>query len=123
MRRPSGPELEVLSPLGELLSTLSQEVVTLRERLEEMERRVQHLAAPSTLLSVQEMAARHPGLTVGSLKWLLFNRRENGLDALVVQSGRKVLIDERKFLDWLAKKPGSGTSRPSGPRQRRGAAR
>jgi hypothetical protein len=123
MRRASGPQLEVLSPLGELLSTLSQEVMTLRERLEEMERRVQHLALPSTLLSVQEMVARHPGLTFGSLKWLLFNRRENGLDALVVQSGRKVLIDEPKFLDWLAKRPDSRTSQPSGPRRPPGVAR
>jgi len=67
MRSASGSRPEVLSPLGELLSTLAQEVVTLHERLEEMERKVQELEAPSTLLSVQELAARHPGFTVGGL--------------------------------------------------------
>src|SRR5262245_4480440 len=108
----SGSHPEVLNPLGELLGTLAKEVTILRERVEKMERQVQELEAPGALLSVQELATRHPGFTVGGLKWLLFKREENGLGSAVVQSGRKILIDERKFLDWLAKKPGSGTSRP-----------
>lgn len=114
---------EVLNPLGELLSTLEGEVEVLRKRLEEMERKVQHLQSPTTLLSVKELAARHPAFTVGSLKWLLFHRKENGLVSVVIQSGRKLLIDERKFLDWFATKSGRGTSPPSGPRRPRGAGR
>lgn len=123
MQSGSRSRVEALNPLGELLSSLEQEVESLRARLEDMEQKVQSLQAPNTLLSVQELAARHPGFTVSSLKWLLFNRKENGLGALVVQSGRKVLIDERKFLAWLAKKPAREISRPSGRRQRRGAGR
>jgi hypothetical protein len=114
---------EVLNPLGDLLSSLELEVETLRRRLEEMERKVQRLQTPTTLLSVKELAARHPAFTIGSLKWLLFHREENGLASVVVQLGRKILIDERKFLDWFAKKPGRGTSPPSGPRHPRGVGR
>ncbi len=51
--------------------------------------------------TVEQMAAKYPSFTVGSLRWLLFNRENNGLATAVVQLGRKVLIDEQAFVAWL----------------------
>jgi hypothetical protein len=53
--------------------------------------------------TVEQFAQKYPAFTVPSLRWLLFNRATNGLDAAVVQLGRKVLIDEQAFVAWLRK--------------------
>jgi hypothetical protein len=42
-----------------------------------------------------------PGLTMGGLRMLLFHSRANGLEACVVRLGRKLLIDEAAFVNWL----------------------
>ena len=42
------------------------------------------------------------GLTMGTMRWLLFNRHENGLAACVSRVGRKsLLIEEEAFVEWL----------------------
>ncbi len=51
--------------------------------------------------TVEQMAEKYPAFTEPSLRWLLFNRETNGLNAAVVQLGRKVLIDEQAFVAWL----------------------
>ncbi len=42
-----------------------------------------------------------PAITEGSLRWLIFNAQENGLDQALVRVGRRVLIDLDAFNDWL----------------------
>lgn len=43
-----------------------------------------------------------PAITEGSLRWLIFNAAENGLEQAIVRVGRRVLIDTAAFNDWLA---------------------
>ncbi|MDR3386220.1 MAG: DNA-binding protein [Rudaea sp.] len=50
---------------------------------------------------VEQFASKYPAFTPSSLRWLLFNRANNGLDAAVIQLGRRVLIDEAAFVAWL----------------------
>jgi hypothetical protein len=52
-------------------------------------------------LTVEQLAVKYPAFTEPSLRWLLFNRETNGLNAAVVQLGRKLLIDEQAFVAWL----------------------
>lgn len=61
-----------------------------------------------TLVTVQQLAASQPGIGEGAIRWDLFNRRTNGLEAsgAIVRRGRKVLLDLDRYLDWLA---GSGS--------------
>lgn len=40
-------------------------------------------------------------LTEGGLRWLLFNREQNGFDRCVVRVGRRVFIDEAQLVAWL----------------------
>lgn len=46
-------------------------------------------------------AAPEYPLTVGGLRWLLFNREQNGFDRCVVRVGRRVFIDEAQLIAWL----------------------
>jgi hypothetical protein len=57
----------------------------------------------TTILSVRQLAERHPAFTESSLRWLLFEADKNGLatSGAVLRVGRRVLFDEQKFLRWL----------------------
>jgi hypothetical protein len=65
-----------------------------------------------TLSTVDQFATRHHAFSQASLRHLIFQSRQrqssrgaipgNGLDKAILRVGRKVLIDERKFFEWLA---------------------
>ena len=66
---------------------------------------------PRTLLSVRQFADKHPAFPQGSLRNLIFlaeTRKTsrgtingNGLDVALMRIGRKLLIDEAKFFEWI----------------------
>jgi len=43
----------------------------------------------------------HANFTQSSIRWLLFNSKENGFSSCVVRVGRRVLIDLDLFESWL----------------------
>ena len=51
-------------------------------------------------LSVQQFSKKHPAFTNGGLRSLIFNEHTNGLanSGAIVRIGRKVLLEESKFL-------------------------
>jgi hypothetical protein len=63
------------------------------------------------LLTVKQFADKHPAFTQASLRNLIFlaaHRKTskiiikgNGLDIALVRIGRKLLIDEIRFFDWV----------------------
>lgn len=63
------------------------------------------------LLTVKQFARKHEAFTEGSLRFQIFNSKprktsfgqiaSNGLDVALVRLGRKVLIDEAKFFNWI----------------------
>lgn len=55
------------------------------------------------LVSVNQWCARHPGFSQGGMRHLIFNAATNGLaeSGAVLRCGRKVLIDEARFMAWL----------------------
>ncbi len=56
-----------------------------------------------TYLTVRQFASKHPAFSQNSLRFQIFNRKENGMDKLkvIVKMGAKVLIDEAAFFQWL----------------------
>lgn len=56
-----------------------------------------------TLATVKQLAEKQPAFTVGGLRALIFKEHTNGLatSGAVIRVGRKVLIDEPKFIDWV----------------------
>jgi hypothetical protein len=61
------------------------------------------VAEVPTFLTKKLFAERHPAFNIGSLNWILFHRESNGLQesGAVVKLGRRLLIDEEKFFDWV----------------------
>jgi len=53
------------------------------------------------LLTVAQFCKRHPVFTVGGFRHLLFYNPEGCRESCIVRFGRRVLIDEAAFFDWL----------------------
>jgi len=53
-------------------------------------------------LSVKQLTKLYPAFSELSLRWVLFNRSNNGADSFVIKVGkRKIVIDVEKFEIWL----------------------
>jgi len=65
----------------------------------------------SVLMTVQQFSEKHPSFPQGALRNLIFNaspRRSstgriggNGLDVALIRIGRKLLINEAGFFEWV----------------------
>jgi len=72
---------------------------------------VQQVVHPRALYSVRQFADRHPAFTQSSLRALIDKARDrhsskgrvpgNGLAPAILRVGRRVLIDEERFFQWL----------------------
>lgn len=52
--------------------------------------------------TVKQLAEENPAFSEASLRYHLFHRHTNGLNKHVRQIGRKIIIDERGFInEWL----------------------
>ncbi len=56
-----------------------------------------------TLLTVKQFNQKHPAFPIGGLRYRIFYAKQNGLDnsGALVRNGRRVLIDEERFFDWV----------------------
>jgi hypothetical protein len=61
------------------------------------------------LRTIKQLAQENPAFTEASLRWLVFNARQNGLDTAIVRIGRRVLIDAHKLDVWLEVRRESGS--------------
>ncbi len=54
-------------------------------------------------LTVKLFTEKHPSFSSGSLRTLIIGERRNGLAkaCAIIRIGRKILIDEQKFFDWV----------------------
>ncbi len=62
------------------------------------------MAAECRLIPVPKWP--HPWPTTAGLRWLIFNERKNGAKAFVRRVGRRVLIDEAAFFEWVQAQSG-----------------
>jgi len=68
-------------------------------------------ATTRTLSTVRQFSEKHPAFSQGAIRNLIFLADErktskgtipgNGLSAALVRIGRKVLIDETRFFEWI----------------------
>jgi len=56
---------------------------------------------PGRLVTVGELARRGP-FPLGTLRWWLFSRESNGLDAATFKIGRRLYLDLDEFERWVA---------------------
>lgn len=59
-------------------------------------------------LTVNQFCEKHAAFTLGGMRSLIFNEHQNGISnsGAVIRIGRKVLIDEAKFFNWVAMQNG-----------------
>ena len=57
-------------------------------------------------IPVPEWSKFHEWPPEGGLRHLIFNAKSNGFDAVVRRVGRRVLIDEQAFFDWVSEQGG-----------------
>lgn len=50
----------------------------------------------------------HPWPKIGGLRHLVFNAKSNNFNKVIVRAGRRVLIDENAFFDWLSEHRAGG---------------
>ncbi len=55
----------------------------------------------SNLLTVKQFAEKHPAFSEASLRYHIFNEETNGLSSALIRVGRKILIKEDTFFDWI----------------------
>lgn len=48
----------------------------------------------------------HP--SVGGLRWLVFNSKLNGFSKVIRRIGRRILLDEAAYFDWLEDRSNAG---------------
>ncbi|MBW9271314.1 MAG: hypothetical protein K1566_16880 [Candidatus Thiodiazotropha sp. (ex. Lucinisca nassula)] len=59
----------------------------------------------TTLVTPRQLADSQPALTLGGVRWDIFNREKNGLSAsgALVKRGNRWLIIPEKYLGWMLK--------------------
>ena len=61
----------------------------------------------TTLATIPNFAKKHPdAFTVSSVRWIRFNQDTNGFASAFVTVGRRVLIDEDRFFEIIARQNG-----------------
>ena len=64
--------------------------------------RSESLKSESPFTTIQQFSEMCPEFSVGSLRWLVFNRREELLQRGVIRYwGKKVLIHKNNFFDFI----------------------
>lgn len=58
------------------------------------------------LFSVKQFSKEHPAFPEGGLRHLIFNEHTNGFHKCVRRVGRRVLIDEEAFFEWVEEQGG-----------------
>lgn len=53
------------------------------------------------LIPVPRWPEFHEWPPIGGLRHLIFNAKRNGFGKVVKRCGRRVLVDEQAFFDWL----------------------
>ncbi len=61
-----------------------------------------HEQQPKRLASPKKIPEIYPGVfSESSIRWLIFNEKQNGLSCCLRRIGRKILIDLDQFESWI----------------------
>jgi hypothetical protein len=89
--------------LLDLIDNLQDSLAAAWSEIEELRRKLTSLSPAIEPLTVHQLVKRHPALTLGGIRWLLFHREANGLErsGAVIRRGRRIYFDEARFLSWF----------------------
>ena len=58
-------------------------------------------ATTHRLIPVTKWSEHHAWPPIGGLRHLIFNAKSNGFDKVIRHVGRRVLINEQSFFEWV----------------------
>jgi hypothetical protein len=92
------------SDLLELIAWLEDSLADAWREIHDLRSKVTALSPAPEPLTVEQMVQRHPALSPGGIRWMLFHRETNGLErsGAVITRGRRLYLDEARFLEWFA---------------------
>ncbi len=59
------------------------------------------MSEAKSYLRVKDVPGKYPAFTESSIRWAIFNSATNGFNKVIRKVGRRVLIDEEAFLQWI----------------------
>jgi len=62
-------------------------------------------------LTVKQTAERYPAFTEGAIRFLIFNRERNGFAPVVRKLGKKIILDEAAFVEWIERGADQGADK------------
>ena len=62
------------------------------------------MGEPKSYMTVKQVPARYPAFTERALRFIIFNRETNGFSECIRRIGKKILIDEAAFCQWIDKR-------------------
>jgi len=65
--------------------------------------------SPPRLIPVTQWNQRHAWPPLGGLRHLVLHANENGFARVIRRVGRRVLIDEQAFFEWVEEQNGEGS--------------
>jgi len=64
----------------------------------------QNYEKSKTLLSIEQLSQRHPAFSPSAIRHLIFDAKTNGFDQVIFRVGRKVVLEESAFVNWVLQK-------------------
>ena len=68
---------------------------------------IQNESSRGRLIPLTEWGQHYPWPPIGGLRHLVFHADRNGFDKVVKRAGRRVLIDENAFFEWVEEQNGA----------------
>ncbi len=57
-------------------------------------------------LTVVQLAEKFPAFSESSIRYHIFNSKQNNLEKAIRRVGRKILISEAEFINWIEEQNG-----------------
>jgi hypothetical protein len=59
------------------------------------------------LSTVRQLSEKFPAFSQASIRWIIFNAQHNGASSFIHKIGRKIVIDDDAFLQWVSNHKGA----------------
>lgn len=66
------------------------------------------MQAESRMIPLSQWNKFHPWPSVPALRWIRFHGESNGFNRCVLKVGKRVLVDEAKFFQWMQEQNQAG---------------
>jgi hypothetical protein len=59
------------------------------------------MAEQKSFLTLKQTSERYAAFPIGSLRWIIANKEQNGFTSVMCKVGKRIVIDEDAFVAWI----------------------